>query len=72
MGVNTGLTSLTSMLAKRIISMIEVTKPKNQWKAARLLQRLDKKGEIQPLHWLQIPNAVIKKYFMTINQRGKK
>ncbi len=30
--------------------MIEIIKPKNQWKAARLSQKIDEKCKIQPLH----------------------
>ena len=49
--------------------MLEINNPKDQWKAARIIAKMDEKGQIKPLDWLKIPNAVIKKYFMTINQK---
>ncbi len=52
--------------------MLEIKSPKDQWKAARIIAKMEQNGQIKPLDWLKIPNAVIKKYFMTINQRGEK
>ncbi|WP_157966529.1 hypothetical protein [Fastidiosibacter lacustris] len=51
--------------------MIEIAKHQ-EWRAARIIANMAKKGEIQPLHWLKIPNAVIKKYYMTINKENRK
>lgn len=51
--------------------MIEVAK-NQEWKAARIIAKMEKQGEIQPLQWLKIPNAVIKKYFMVINKENRK
>lgn len=51
--------------------MIEVAK-NQEWKAARIIAKMEKQGEIQPLQWLKIPNAVIKKYFMVINKDNRK
>ncbi|WP_440682328.1 hypothetical protein [Cysteiniphilum halobium] len=50
--------------------MIEITK-NQEWKAARIIARLEKEGKLQPLQWLKIPNAVIKKYFMVINKESR-
>ncbi|MBK2126254.1 hypothetical protein [Fangia hongkongensis] len=50
--------------------MLEIKSPKDQWKAARAIAKMDKNGDIKPLDWLKIPNSIIKKYFMTINKRG--
>ncbi len=51
--------------------MIEVAK-NQEWKAARIIAKMEEQGEIQPLQWLKIPNAVIKKYFMVINKENRK
>ena len=49
--------------------MLEIKSPKDQWKAARIIEKMEVNGQIKPLDWLAIPNAVIKKYFMIINKK---
>lgn len=51
--------------------MFELNQNKDQWKAARLLYKLNKQNKIQPFEWLEIPNKVIKKYFIVMNQNER-